>query len=187
MAWKEWPVAEQRLVLVHRVLKFKQSVSSVARELGVSRKTAYKWIARHREDPLAKLEDRSRRPKRSPRRSGAGVEAAVVAVHDEHRWGARKIHRVLRDRGQTVPSLRTCASILKRHDRVGKTRSEDDAATVRFERSKPNQLWQLDHKGAVEIGRRRYMPLAVLDDHSRYCLCFSALPDVTMPTTWSML
>ena len=69
MPWKEWPVSEQRLVLVHRVLKFGLPVSAVARELGVSRKTAYKWIARHRHDPLAALVDRSRRPHRSPQRS----------------------------------------------------------------------------------------------------------------------
>lgn len=72
MPWKEWPVSEQRLVLVSRVLHCHHSLSSVARELGVSRKTAYKWIRRHREDPLAKLEDRSRRPHRSPAQHGAG-------------------------------------------------------------------------------------------------------------------
>lgn len=187
MPWKEWPVSEQRLVLVHRVVQFKQPVSAVARELGVSRKTAYKWINRHRADPQATLLDRSRRPHRSPRRSAEFVEQSVLSVHDQHRWGARKIHRVLVDGGQPAPSLRTCASILKRHQRVGQKYPPIDGAPARFERSAPNQLWQLDHKGPLEIARRRFMPLAVLDDHSRYCLCFTAAPDVSMPTTWSIL
>jgi transposase InsO family protein len=187
MPWKEWPVSEQRLVLVHRVLQFGQSVSAAARELGVSRKTAYKWITRHRADPAATLADRSRRPRRSPQRTSAGVEAAVLAVADRYRWGARKIHRLLSDDGQTVPSIRTTAAILKRHHRVGSRPPPLEQATTRFERPRPNDLWQLDHKGPVEIARRKYMPLAVIDDHSRYCLCFAPAADKSMPTTWSML
>jgi hypothetical protein len=48
-------------------------------------------------------------------------------------------------------------------------------------------LWQLDHKGAVEVARQRVCPLTVLDDHSRYCLCFRRVPDLTVKTTWSVL
>jgi hypothetical protein len=114
------------------------------------------------------------------------VERAVLEVHDQHRWGARKIHRVLLDRGQPMPSVRTTAAILKRHGRVGIPADQQAAASTRFERSAPNQLWQLDHKGFIEIARRKYMPLAVLDDHSRYCLCFTPTPDVSMPSTWSI-
>jgi hypothetical protein len=91
------------------------------------------------------------------------------------------------DRGETMPSLRTCAAILTRHDRVGLKPPLVAAATTRFERSAPNELWQLDHKGAVEIARQRFMPLAVLDDHSRYCLCFTPAADVSMLTTWTIL
>jgi transposase-like protein len=85
MPWKEWPVSEQRWVLVQRVLQCNQSVSAVAREFGVSRKTAYKWIKRHRGDPHEALADRSRRPHRSPNRSSGGVERAVLEVHDRYR------------------------------------------------------------------------------------------------------
>jgi transposase InsO family protein len=187
MPWKEWPVPEQRLVLVHRVLKFNQPLSAAARELGVSRKTAYKWMARHRADPQAALADRSRRPHASPLRTAETIEQSVLAVHDRHNWGARKIHRVLRDGGATVPSIRTTAAILKRHQRVGRPPAPPHDAAGSFERSRPNELWQLDHKGPLEIARRRYQPLAVIDDHSRYCLCFTAAADKSTQTTWSIL
>lgn len=40
-------------------------------------------------------------------------------------------------------------------------------ATRRFEKDKPNQLWQMDFKGPGEE-KASVGPLSVLDDHSRY-------------------
>ena len=59
MGWRQLPVFEQRWVLVQRVLQLHQPVSAVAREFGVSRKTAHKWIKRYRLDPGRRLTDRS--------------------------------------------------------------------------------------------------------------------------------
>src|SRR5215470_7876058 len=49
----------------------------------------------------------------------------------------------------------------------------------RFERPEPNQLWQLDFKGYVEVERRRVYPLTVLDDHSRFLLALRCCTDQT--------
>jgi transposase InsO family protein len=57
----------------------------------------------------------------------------------------------------------------------------------RFERDAPNQLWQVDHKGPVEVERRPVTPLTVIDDHSRYCLAFRPLDDKTMATAFAVL
>ena len=59
--------------------------------------------------------------------------------------------------------------------------------TLRFERPCPNDLWQMDHKGPLEIARQRHHPLTVLDDHSRFCLCFEPLADLTLATAWPVL
>ncbi len=194
MPWKECSMSEQRLVLVHRVVELQQSLSQVAREMGVSRKTAYKWVGRYRADRSASMQDRSRRPRLSPRRTSDELEKRVLAFRDRHRWGPRKIHRLMRNEGaekesaSPLPSIRTIASILKRHQRVGDyTRPAEPAAAQRFERSAPNQLWQMDHKGNVEIGRQKYNPLVILDDHSRYCLRMTPVMDKTVATAWSIL
>ena len=71
MPWKEFPMQEQRTALVHLVRSLHYSVSQAAREFGVSRKTAHKWLARCRDDPNVPLLDRSRRPSRSPARTQA--------------------------------------------------------------------------------------------------------------------
>jgi transposase InsO family protein len=88
---------------------------------------------------------------------------------------------------EQVPSIRTTAAILRRHGRVQSQSAIVAPANQRFEHAAPNALWQLDHKGAIEIARQRFMPLTVIDDHSRYCLCFSPMSDVTMSHTFERL
>src|SRR5207249_2252809 len=121
------------------------------------------------------------------------VEQAVLAVRDAYNWGPRKIHAFLRQdaarRGEPPPDLpcrRTLARILGRHGRVH-ARPPQPPEPQRFERDGPNQLWQLDHKGPVEVDRRKVAPLSVVDDHSRYCLAFEPVPDKTMAAAWDVL
>lgn len=90
--------------------------------------------------------------------------------------------------------MRTVTAVLGRHGRLqDKTpvKPPSDPAPGRFEREQPNSLWQMDHKGPVEMGvghtRVRHHPLTVLDDHSRFCLCFEPLPDKTLETAWPVL
>src|SRR4051812_16566187 len=102
MPWKvEPPVSELRLALVHNVRTLGRPVAVVAREFGVSRKTAYKWLAVYDAAaaaaaaaaavPAPTLADRSRRPARSPGRTAGAVEERVLAVRDKRNWGPRKI------------------------------------------------------------------------------------------------
>lgn len=190
MPWKDWIMSEQRLVLVHRVVLLGHALSQVAREMGVSRKTAYKWMGRYRADPQSELSDRSRRPLGSPRRVDEAIEKSVLQWRDKHRWGARKIHRSMRKQESVpaLPSMRTIATILKRHGRVEDHRHPPEApAHQRFERDAPNQLWQLDHKGPLEIARRKYCPLVIVDDHSRYCLKLEPMADKSVLAAWNVL
>ena len=45
-----------------------ESIEALAETYNVSRKTIYKWLARHEESGAAGLADRRRTPHRSPRR-----------------------------------------------------------------------------------------------------------------------
>ena len=54
------------------------NISELARRFGVSRKTIYKWL--NRDD----MDDRSRRPKNSPKRTPQTQEARILAVRDGH-------------------------------------------------------------------------------------------------------
>src|SRR4051812_37280792 len=51
MPWEVPHVSELRLALVHSVRSAGLSAAEAARRFGVSRKTAFKWLARHDADP----------------------------------------------------------------------------------------------------------------------------------------
>src|SRR5438067_719031 len=169
MPWKEFPMHEQRSAFVHLVRSLYYSVSQAAREFGISRKTAHKWLARYKEDPDIPLLDRSRRPSRSPARSDAVLEQKTLEVRKQFGWGPRKIRAYLINQKLhegPLPSVRTFANILSRSGCIH-PQSSDPSPSQRFERPEPNELWQVDHKGPVEVERQKVMPLTVLDDHSR--------------------
>jgi transposase InsO family protein len=181
-------VSELRTAFVHAVRTAHRPVSAAAREYGISRKTAGKWLARF--DAHDALLDRSRRPHHSPARTAPGLERAVLQVRDAfHCWGPRKIHAHLRRHGHPAPGTRATADVLARHGRVARPAPDPGppADVQRFERPRPDDLWPLDFKGWIEIGRARVSPLTVLDDHSRFLPALRPCTDLTMRTAWGVL
>lgn len=153
---------------------------AVCRRWGVSAKTAYKWLARWKAEGCGGLGDRRRRPRRSPRRTSAEMEARILELRDaQPARGARKIARLLGDAQVVgVPALSTITRVLERNGRIEEEESLKRKEFVRFERATPNELWQMDFKGHFPLGDgSRCHPLMVLDDHSRYCAGAAALGD----------
>jgi transposase InsO family protein len=164
------------------------SFSELCRRFGISRKTGYKWRGRYRENGVAGLADRSRRPKHSPRRSEAAIEEKVLAVRDQYGWGARKIKTCLERSGEGPVAKSTVHEILLRHERVKHAPEKTVGPFQRFEKERPNQLWQMDFKGNFLLGNgERCHPLTVLDDHSRYALCLKACPNERTATVKQQL
>jgi transposase InsO family protein len=165
---------EQRKAFVAAAGARGANVRAVCRSFGISPTTGYKWLSRATAGTLGEL---SRRPHRSPRATGRDVEALVLAVRQEHpSWGGRKIHHVLRLRGvEPLPHPNTITGILHRHGLIDVEASRQRRPWQRFERTAPNELWQMDFKGhfALTDGRRCH-PLTVLDDHSRYGVVLAA-------------
>jgi transposase InsO family protein len=165
MPWRPVGVRDQRVEFAVRAGRG-ESISELCTEYGISRPTGYLWLRRFRELGVAGVEERNRRPLRSPRRTAAAIEARIVALRRERPdWGARKLAVLLEREGTKLPVL-TVHRILLRHGLVLE-HDRHRAATQRFERERPNELWQMDFKGPKEwkvpVG-----PLSVLDDHSRY-------------------
>ena len=74
-------LAVQRCLAGHKV-------KDVAAQLGISRTTVYKWVARFAAEGPAGLADRSSRPRRSPRRVPLAVELAVLHARVDLHVGA---------------------------------------------------------------------------------------------------
>jgi putative transposase len=175
MPWREVSIMEQRREFVRLARHDGVNRRELCRRFGISPKTAYKWLARTDLDD-GDFADRSRRPWCSPGRTEADVEAAVLHVRDGHpAWGARKIVRCLERTGMTPPAASTVHAILRRHGRIVLPKDSRGPAPLRFEKEAPNELWQMDFKGWVELcNRARCHSLTVIDDHSRYALSLKA-------------
>ena len=160
MPWSEVSVMDLRLEFVMLAEQPGANVSALCRRFGISRKTGYKWLSRARSGPMD-LSDLSRRPRSSPRRTPKGMEASVLAVRSDHPcWGGRKTPA-----GRSVPAPAAFHAL---------GQAGTPAAFQRFERSRPNELWQMDFKGHFALAQGRCHPLTVLDDCSRFNLCLAA-------------
>jgi transposase InsO family protein len=161
---------------------------ALCRRYGISPTTAYKWLARAAQ-PEEPFQDRSRRPRHSPKRTPADMEQAVLRLRDQHpAWGGRKIARRLADLGHSEgPSPSTVTQILRRHDRLDAAESARHTPWQRFAREVPNALWQMDFKGHFALVRGRCHPLGVLDDCARFALALEACADECAATVQACL
>lgn len=172
MPWSPVTVIEQRQEFVALARQPGANISQLCRCFQISRKTAYKWLARQ------DMSDLSRRPHTSPRRTDAAWQDAVLAVRDAHpAWGGRKIAHVLRREQHISLAPSTIHSILQRHGRISEQASAAATRWQRFEHQRPNALWQMDFKGHFALHSGRCHPLTVLDDHSRFAIVLHALPN----------
>jgi transposase InsO family protein len=164
------------------------NMSELCGRFGVCRTTGYKWLDRFREHGAEGLTELSRRPSGSPKRTQDDLEAAVLAVREEHpAWGGRKIAAVLRRSGLRSPAPSTITEILRRHGYPIGRFGGGQEHFIRFEHPRPNDLWQMDFKGHVAMRDGRLHPLTVLDDHSRYAIAVAACANETGNTVKAKL
>jgi transposase InsO family protein len=156
----------------------KEGITALCREFGISRPTGYLWRQRYRQaGSLTEIAERSRQPHHSPRRIESWKQQRVVALRRQTGWGAKKLRVLLHEEEQIALPVRTIHRILERHRLI----SEDahGPAPNRFERSAPNELWQMDSKGKYPLSDGECHPLSILDDHSRYAVGLYALPELS--------
>lgn len=171
MPWKRMEIQDQRVEFVVRAVQ--EPLSRLCAEFGISRPTGYLWLKRYREQGVAGIAERSRRPFHSPRRTAVELEAQIVALRRVYPdWGARKLAVLLKQQGHQVPAS-TVHRVLLRHGLV-RDENRHSPATRRFERARPNELWQMDIKGPKSWPSKTG-PLSVLDDHSRFLIALAAL------------
>lgn len=191
-----------RLILVQRVLSGRP-VSHVAKELGVSRQCAHRWVSRFRQLGLPGLRDRSSRARSHPHATPTPVARELLELRRVERLGRDELARRTGVSPSTASRIIVRAGLPALHelDPVTGIRIRASRRTqVRYEREQPGDLihidvkklgripdgggWRLDGPDAIDHDRNRdraqrlgfdYVHVAV-DDHSR--LAFArVLPD----------
>ena len=174
MPWRTTGVLEERLKFLAAYLAGQDSVAELARQFGVSRKTAHKFVTRYAAHGLEGLVDRTRAPHTH---RGAIAPAVVTLILDGRRthprWGARKLLPYLARRypGLALPSASTTSRLLHRHGlaahRVRRRGSGPSAAPAPS--TAPNDVWCADFKGWFRAGNGdRCEPLTITDHMSRF-------------------
>ena len=177
MPWSQTSPMNQKVLFIADHLKASRPLSELCAEYGISRKTAYKWIERFIRNGAAGLEDRSRRPRRSPNATPDEVVGALLEIRRKHpSWGAKKLLKILQRQHPRwrLPGRSACCLILHRHGLIRrKTRRRvighpgRPAALI----LRPNHVWCADFKGQFRMGNGRYCyPLTVTDGYSRFLL-----------------
>jgi putative transposase len=182
MPWKECPTVDLRKQLVFSAMSPGANISALCREFGISRTNGYKWIARFKELGELGLESRSRRPKRCFGIDGE-IVVRVVELFNRYGWGPKKVRQLLiNELGPgKVPSVKTIARILERtgqpkirppRRRLRVVCRQREALVVEA----PNDVWTVDFKGWWRTrDGKRFEPLTVRDDFSRFVLCIQML------------
>jgi len=146
--------------------------SELCRRFSISRKTGYKLLNRFRLEGITGLEEQSRARKSQPKKTNALIEEKILSIRKRKpTWGGRMIRSYLLNKGEKdIPAKSTITDILHRHGYILDEDSNKRKKLERFEHEVPNDLWQVDFKGHIQIRTGRCHSLTILDDHSRFAI-----------------
>jgi transposase InsO family protein len=137
-----------RRLLIERVVTDRRPVAHVVKELGCSRTTGYKWLARWHAEGDRGLLDRPSTPHRMPTKTTPEAETRVCALRTGLKRGPRRLAPLLAMPASTVHA------VLTRHGlhRLAWLDRPTGQMIRRYERERPGELVHVDVK---KIGRLR--------------------------------
>src|SRR6266705_985835 len=150
MPWSQMSPMDQKLQFIADYLREVFSVSELCERYGISRKTGYKWIERYLRNGPAGLEERSRRPRRSPNQTAEEIVTAILDARRRHpAWGGKKLLALLHKRHPrwSLPGRSTACDILSRHGMVPTRRQRRRIGHPGKPTSQilaPNDVWSAD-------------------------------------------
>lgn len=180
MPWKETCAVSERNRLVELVVDDSVSVAEASRLVGVSRKSAYKWLSRFREGGRDALDDRSRARLTQEHATCDAVKGLLIELRRMTGDGPRQLlwlaHRKYPK--LALPSVSTVSAILKSANLIEPSRRRRRDAELHGPVGpyRPgvlaNDQWTVDFKGQFRLGDGSLCyPLTVQDDATRFVLC----------------
>ena len=176
---------DQRVALLGDWLRGEWTMTELAARYQISRKTAYKWVARYAADRETGLLERSRAPTVHGRAHAPALRDLVLALRRQHpHWGPKKLRAVLAARHPATawPAASTMGAWVRDADLSAprrRTRYVVPLTQPLAAATGPNAVWTADFKGWFRTGDgTRCDPLTVIDAWSRFVLCCR----ITAPT-----
>ncbi len=161
----------QRIVLLDVWARSGMKAPEFAQMVGVTSHTLYEWRRRFiARGPAGLMEGRRGSPGGS--RLPEATQRAIVLMKEQHKeWGCERIHDMLMRCEGYGASPGAIARVLKEAGYVVEEvdTTPHEPMVHRFERARPNQLWQSDlFTFLLKRENRRLYLVVFLDDHSRF-------------------
>ena len=133
------------------------NVSQVCRELGISRKTFYKWWPYYAKEGLPGLKDRSGRPKNHPKTVAKEIARLILKLRHKSHYGPRRLAFYLRRDYEITLSVYGVYRVLVRAGEIKPRKARPRKKPVYYQMDYPGQRVQVDVK---------YMPKIRLSDRA---------------------
>jgi transposase len=147
-------------------------VESAVKELGVARRSVFRWEAAFRATGIEGLVPKSRRPDQVRSTVPDWVDMVIIAIRLHTYWNSKRIAAEMWRRGIYKVSPDHIDQLFRT---LGCSRGTVPRPPgPRYERSQPNELWHIDIKGPffINVGGRylKTWIVGLVDDHSRFVI-----------------
>jgi transposase InsO family protein len=166
---------EQRLLLLDTWRRSGLPAKDFAALVGVSTYTLYNWKRRFEDRGPEGLMDQARGGRRGSRLPELTKRTILMLKQSHPEWGCQRISDLL-VRGPALPASPSAVSRVLHEagsELVEEPTRPHPEKVRRFERAKPNQLWQTDlFTFVLKRQNRRVYLVAFMDDHSRFLVSY---------------
>ncbi len=167
--------ASEKLEIIRIVEQSHLPAKRTLDQLGIARRTFYRWYDRYLEGGPEALEDRPSAPSRVWNRIAPEVQDQIVEMAlDQSELSPRELAVRFTDERQYFVSEATVYRLLKAHDLITSPAYVVIKAADQFHTrtTRPNEMWQTDFTYFKIIGWGWMYLSTVLDDFSRYIIAW---------------
>jgi transposase InsO family protein len=167
--------ASEKLEIIRTVEQSHLPAKKTLDQLGIARRTFYRWYDRYVEGGPEALEDRPSRPSRVWNRIGAEVQSQIIDMAlEQSELSPRELAVRYTDEKRYFVSEATVYRLLKAHDLITSPAFVVIKAADEFrdKTTRPNEMWQTDFTYFKIIGWGWVYLSTVLDDFSRYIIAW---------------
>ena len=167
--------ASEKLEIIRIVEQSHLPAKKTLDQLGIARRTFYRWYDRYVEGGPEALEDRPSRPSRVWNRIGEDIQAQIIDMAlEQSELSPRELAVRFTDEKRYFVSEATVYRLLKVHDLITSPAFVVIKAADEFKDKtmRPNEMWQTDFTYFKIIGWGWVYLSTVLDDFSRYIIAW---------------
>ena len=167
--------ASEKLEIIRTVEQSHLSAKRTLDQLGIPRRTFYRWYDRYLEGGPEALEDRPSAPSRVWNRIPAGIHDQIIELAlEQSELSPRELAVRFTDGQRYFVSESTVYRLLKAHDLITSPAYVVIKAADQFhtKTTRPNEMWQTDFTYFKIIGWGWMYLSTVLDDFSRYIIAW---------------